>query len=152
MGAERELDAVDRGRDLVKFNDDLKAERRALVNHWKRLEKSIAKVEAYRAANVEKSLELFVDKIAILKAMSETWRDPETGEFDPYRLKYAEARKIDIYFNQVAQLEKMAGMLPSVKQERTVTVTLADRFKELAGHYQDVVDGVVVGEETDNDD
>ena len=139
-------DDDDKGTDLVlSRSQEIEKQNQEIADSFRKLNKRIAKVEAFRAANVEKSLHFFTDKIDALEALSQNWRDPETGKFDPQRIKRADGRQLDIYFAQVSNIEKMAGMLPTVKQERSVTVTLADEFKQLQSSLnENIIDAEIV--------
>lgn len=121
----------------------------AIVGSFQKLDTRIKKIEAYREANLNISMDMFTQRLKLLDAMASNWRDPETGEFDPQQLRRAGVEtQLRQWFHELQNLEKQAGLLPTVKQERTVTVTLADQFKQMRNNYDEhVVDAEVIDEQ-----
>lgn len=123
--------------------------RQRIENHFKSLETRIQKVEAYREANLELSIDMFKKRLEILDALAENFRDPATGEFCPIRI----ARRRDelrIYLGEMQNIEKQAGLIPTKKEQVSVTVTLSDKWKklrqEIDGEFDNVIDAEVVDE------
>lgn len=133
-----ELVAPSSSDDAKQLSANLKRRRDAINRHFEGLEKRIQKVEAYQAANLELAVDMFKKRIEILDAMSENWRDKETGEFSPDILRRGSSEvALKLWFHELQNIEKQAGLIPTKKEQRTVVVTLADRWKQLKGEYED---------------
>lgn len=142
----REIERRSKMTDLeLQIEDDQKL----IYNHWRKLAKKLAKAEAFVQAHQQVSAELFADKIALIHTMLDSLKTD--GHLDQDKVKRAEARKLDIIFSQIGQLEKSAGFGPTKKTETSVTFTLADAFKRLQqGDLGDeIIDAQIIVEDDD---
>lgn len=115
---------------------ELRNRRERIARHFKSLETRIQKVEAYQAANLELAVDMFKQRLEILDALAQNFKNPKTGEFDPQRIKW-HRDELRIYLNEMQNVEKQAGLIPTKKEQRTVVVTLADRFRQ----FKEELDG-----------
>lgn len=132
-----------------RLSSEMRNRRERIQRHFDSLETRIAKVSAYQEASLELAINLFKQRIELLDAMSSNWRDPETGEFSPRKLTMGmHERNIAHYFRELEKIEKQAGLVPTKKEEKTVTITLADKFRELQGEVEgeflDAIDAEIV--------
>lgn len=126
----------------------LRRRRDRIARHFASLETRIQKVEAYREANLEQSIDMFKQRLEILDALAKNFKD-EKGEFCPHRIRRCRD-ELRIYLGEMQNIEKQAGLIPTKKEQVSVTVTLSDKWKalrqEIDGEFDDAIDVEVVDE------